>query len=215
MTFKRNLFFKTVRSSLFDGRLSRDQVEGISTVLDCFESRTDVPDSRWRAYILATAHHETGATMQPVRETFAKSDDRAIAILDSAYGRGRLPSVSVPYWRRDAEGKSWLGRGLVQLTHRANYARMTELTGIDLLADPDRAMETGVAAEIVVVGMIRGSFTGKRLSDYFTVARTDWTGARRIINGRDRAAIVAGYAKAYHAAITLSAPDGQPGGLLA
>jgi len=208
MTFNRSLFFKTVRSSLFDGRLTRGQVGGISEILDRVSGRTDGSDSCWLAYMLATAHHETGRTMQPVRETFAESDDRAIAVLDSAYRRGRLPSVSVPYWRRDADGKSWLGRGLVQLTHRANYERMTALTGIDLVTDPDRAMETGVAADILVEGMIRGSFTGKRLADYFSVSRTDWTGARRIINGRDRAAIVAGYGRAYHAAITLSGHAG-------
>ncbi|OBZ96011.1 chitinase [Pararhizobium polonicum] len=209
MTFDRTIFFKTVRSSLFDGTLRQGQVEGITAILDRW-ARTPatavrpmpaMADRRWLAYMLATAHHETGRTMQPVRETFAASDDRAIAILDAAFRRGRLPSVSVPYWRRDADGKSWLGRGLVQLTHRANYEKMTAATGIDLVARPDLAMELAVSVDILFAGMESGAFTGRKLGDYFSATKEDWTGARRIINGRDRAALVAGYGKRYLAAI--------------
>ncbi len=204
MHFNRDLFFKAVRASLFDGALSQKQTAGLSAILDRWSRYPAGADTRWLAYMLATAHHETGRTMQPVRETLAASDDRAIAILDSAYRRGRLPSVSAPYWRRDADGKSWLGRGLVQLTHKKNYQRMTELTGIDLLAHPERAMEMRVAVDILFQGMEQGSFTGKRLADYFSGGSSDWTGARRIINGRDRAATVARYGRDYHAAIRLA-----------
>ncbi|MBP1859795.1 glycoside hydrolase family 19 protein [Rhizobium herbae] len=204
MTFDRAIFFKAVRASLFDGILTQGQVDGMAAILDRWALMPATADRRWLAYMLATAHHETGRTMQPVRETFAASDDRAIAILDAALRRGRMPSVSVPYWRRDAEGKSWLGRGLVQLTHRANYEKMAKATGIDLVARPERAMELAVAVDILFKGMESGAFTGKRLGDYFSAAKEDWTGARRIINGRDRAALVAGYGKRYLAASRLA-----------
>jgi predicted chitinase len=209
MTFDRTIFFKTVRSSLFDGTLRQGQVEGITAILDrwaqlpatAVRPMPATADRRWLAYMLATAHHETGRTMQPVRETFAASDERAIAILDAAFRRGQLPAVSVPYWRRDAEGRSWLGRGLVQLTHRVNYEKMTAATGIDLVARPDLAMELAVSVDILFAGMESGAFTGRKLGDYFSATKEDWTGARRIINGRDRAALVAGYGKRYLAAI--------------
>jgi Chitinase class I len=203
MTFARKTFFDAVRVSLFDGVLKRHQVAGLTAVLE----RGGVAgqtDERWLAYMLATTHHETGQTMQPGRETFAASDERAIALLDSAFENGRLPSVSVPYWRRDAEGKTWLGRGLVQLTHRSNYEKMTRATGIDLVGRPERAMELAVAVDILFIGMETGAFTGRRLAQYFSAGREDWTGARRIINGRDRAELVASYGRRYFAAIRLA-----------
>ncbi|WP_426236585.1 hypothetical protein [Pararhizobium sp. DWP1-1-3] len=196
----RKTFFEAVRVSLFDGVLKRRQVIGLTAILDRAGVAAGI-DDRWLAYMLATAHHETGRTIQPVRETFAKSDARAIALLDSAFDNGRLPSVSVRYWRRDAEGKSWLGRGLVQLTHRVNYEKMALATGIDLISRPERAMEMAVAADILFIGMQTGAFTGRRLGQYFSADHEDWTGARRIINGRDRAELVAGYGRRYLAAI--------------
>ncbi|MCV9997751.1 hypothetical protein OE766_05785 [Pararhizobium sp. YC-54] len=202
MMLARKTFFDAVRASLFDGVLQKRQVAGLTAILD--RGSIGKTDDRWLAYMLATAHHETGRTMQPVRETFAASDARAIALLDSAFEHGRLPSVSVPYWRRDAEGKTWLGRGLVQLTHRTNYEKMTLLTGIDLISNPGRAMELTVATDILFIGMETGAFTGRRLGQYFSATKEDWTGARRIINGRDRAERVAGYGRRYLAAIRLA-----------
>ena len=197
MAIDRKRFFDRIRGPLFDGRLRAGQVAGIEAVIDCFEAVAPDGDARFLAYMLATAHHETGRTMQPVRETFADSDDRAIAILDRAFAAGRLPSVTRPYWRRDADGKSWLGRGLVQLTHRVNYERMSDRAGVDIVAEPHRAMEPAVSAAILVHGMLDGAFTGRRLAHHFDGARSDWTGARRIINGRDKAALVASYGRRY------------------
>lgn len=203
MPFVRKAFCDAVRVPLFEGVLKRSQVAGLTAILERGEN-TAALDDRWLAYMLATAHHETGQTMQPVRETFAASDARAIVLLDSAFEHGRLPSVTTPYWRRDAQGKSWLGRGLVQLTHRVNYEKMTLATGVDLVSRPERAMEMAVAVDILFTGMRTGAFTGRRLGQYFSEDKEDWTGARRIINGRDRAALVAGYGRRYLAAIRLA-----------
>ncbi|MDW5314477.1 hypothetical protein [Rhizobium sp. PL01] len=200
MVFARKTFFDAVRVSLFDGVLKRRQVAGLTAILDGVSDVREI-DDRWLAYMLATAHHETGRTMQPVRETFAASDSRAIVVLDSAFEDGSLPSVSAPYWRRDAEGKTWLGRGLVQLTHKINYEKMALATGIDLVSRPERAMELSVAVDILFIGMETGTFTGRRLGQYFSESTEDWAGARRIINGRDRAELVAGYGRRYLAAI--------------
>lgn len=157
-------------------------------------------DPRWLAYMLATAHHETGRTMQPVRETFAESDESAIARLDSAFARGQLRWVSTRYWLPDERRRSWLGRGFVQLTHKRNYRTMGEMIGVDLLSDPGKAMELDVALAILFTGMARGAFTGRKLSDYFSDDREDWRSARKIINGLECADKVAGYGRLYHAA---------------
>ncbi|MET0363473.1 MAG: glycoside hydrolase family 19 protein [Sphingobium sp.] len=206
MGLDRRIFFDRVRRDLFGGRLTRGQVEGLESVLDGWVKKR--PDGQAEeeaadalAYVLATAFHETAATMAPVRETCAASDAEAIRRLDLAFAAGRLASVKAPYWRPDAEGKSWLGRGLVQLTHRRNYEAMSDLTGIDLIADPDRAMDMDVAVTILIEGMRAGIFTGRRLGDYFRRGKADWTGARRIINGTDRAELVARHARTFRAAL--------------
>lgn len=201
MTVDKTIFFAAVRKNLFDGRLRQGQVDGLAAMLDRWNETRAGCDLRWLAYGLATAHHETGRTMQPVRETFAATDEAAIGILDTAFRRGKLPSVSTSYWRRDDAGKSWLGRGLVQLTHRRNYEVMSRVTGIDLVAAPERAMEMAVAVDILFCGMEAGAFTGRAFRHYFSDSRADWTGARRIINGRDKAALVASHGRAYMAAL--------------
>jgi len=144
----RKRFFDSVRSSLFVGKLTPEQVKGTEFLLDAIEEEGDVGRNH-AAYMLATAFHETARTMQPVRETLASSDDQAIRVLDTAFARGRLPWVRKPYWRKDANGRSWLGRGLVQLTHLPNYQKASEKLGVDLVTHPERVMEPEIAARIM------------------------------------------------------------------
>jgi len=49
--------------------------------------------------------------------------------------------------------------------------------------------------------MKEGWFTGKSLEDYITLYKSDYTGARRIVNGTDRAKLIAGHAVEYDAAL--------------
>ncbi|MFT3998310.1 MAG: glycoside hydrolase family 19 protein [Asticcacaulis sp.] len=180
-------------------RLAR--ATGRTAILDHWNRDHPDGDPRWLAYMLATAFHETAGSCLPVRETLAKSDDAAILTLERSFAAGRLPWVKTPYWRKDSEGKSWLGRGLVQITHRANYARLGAAIGEDLLSDPARALDKEVALTILFTGMIDGLFTGRKLRDCFNTRRSDWTGARAIINGRERAETVAGYAESFYKAL--------------
>nr|WP_114950259.1 hypothetical protein [Rhizobium phaseoli] len=205
----RMFFFDAVREEVFKGELTQPQVEGITAILDAWERRFAPADRRWLAYILATAYHETAYTIQPVRETLAQSDARAVEILEAAFAAGRLSWVKTPYWRPDEDGCCWLGRGLVQLTHKRNYEAMSALTGIDLVADPDRAMEMDAAVTILIEGMLQGSFTGHKLADHLNATTEDWVNARRIVNGTDRAEKLAGYAKAFHAAMRPDAAQGR------
>lgn len=202
MAINRKFFFDYIKNSLFDGKLNQSQVNGLTLILDAWEPAMSNRDDRWLAYMLGTTHHETGRTMQPVRETFAQTTAKAINILESAWKAGRLPWVATPYWRLDANGKSWLGRGLVQLTHKSNYQRIGQKLGIDLVTEPDAAMNPAVAVQIMLRGMTDGVFTGKKLSDFFTPGKGDWRNARKIINQLERADLVATYARNYYAAIS-------------
>ncbi|MNE32626.1 Chitinase class I [compost metagenome] len=140
--------------------------------------------------------------MQPVRETFAPTDADAIKRLEKAWIAGKLAWVKTPYWNPDAAGKSWFGRGFVQITHKSNYERLGKAIKVDLTADPDQAMEVDTALKIMFVGMRNGLFTSVKLADFFNKTREDWVQARKIINGLESADKVSSYAKAYYAAIS-------------
>lgn len=186
----RALFFSKVRVSLFKGRMLQSQTNGLTTLLDAWDAEYASEDLRWLAYVLATTHHETAATMQPIRE----------------YGRGK----GRRYGKADPEtNQVYYGRGYCQLTWRRNYEAMTSVVGVDLVANPDLALEPDVAAKILYHGMMHGTFTGKKLSRYFNDEASDWVNARRIINGTDRAGLIAAYGKKYLAALQ-EAPVEQP-----
>ncbi|MGN7962194.1 glycoside hydrolase family 19 protein [Brucella sp. 22210] len=146
------------------------------------------------AYLLATAYHETAATLKPVRETLASTDAKAREILTKSWKAGKLPWVKSDYW-----SSGFFGRGYVQLTHKENYQKAGAKLGIDLVGNPSKALESSVAAEIIALGMKEGWFTGKKLSDYVTLQKSDFVGARKIVNGTDKADLIAGYAKQYDA----------------
>ena len=188
LSLERKAFFDAIRKRPFDG-ITAAQVAGIERILDGWE-REGSDDPRDLAYALATAFHETDRTMAPIRE----------------YGRGS----GKRYGKVDETGKAPYGRGLVQLTWRENYqAADTKLAlGGRLAADYDLALDPEIAIRILVRGMIEGWFTGKKLADY----RGDYVNARRIINGTDRAKLVAGYAEAFEVAIRagVKAPDFPP-----
>lgn len=185
----RAVFFDAIRP-LFGG-LSTDQVRGLEILL----AAVDGLPVRHQAYVLATAFHETAATMQPVRETLAKTDAEAARRLERAWKAGKMPWVKTPYWRAD-NGKYWIGRGYVQLTHKVNYERAGKRMGVDLVADPSAAMSPMLAARIIVQGMSEGWFTGVKMSDCAT-----YRDMRKVVNGMDRADMIAGYAAKFETAL--------------
>ena len=128
------------------------------------------------AYVLATTYWETARTMKPVREAYWLSD--------------RWRQENLRYY-------PWYGRGYVQITWRENYIRLGKRLNLDLTTDPDVVMKPDIAVKILVIGMKEGLFTGKKLSDYITLQRSDFQGARRIINGNDKAAAIASIAEDY------------------
>lgn len=178
-------FFDAMRP-VFGGSLTQDQVNGLVVILEAW-AKVGSGKLRDLAYILATAKHETANTMQPVRETLASTDAKAKEALTKAWKAGKLGSVKSDYW-----SGGFFGRGYVQLTHKANYEKAGQKLGIDLVADPSKAMIPEVAALILIRGMQEGWFTGKKLADF----PSDFVSSRAIVNGSDRASLIAGYAYA-------------------
>lgn len=190
MTIHLPTFFDYLRRAPFGGRLSASQVSGIERLMAaCAEA--GITDDRHVAYLLASVFHETGARMQPVRETFATSDAQAVRRLDAAMAAGRLRQVRRPYWR-----DGWFGRGDIQVTHERNYRRMGTALGVDLVAQPALMLDPAISARATAIGMRDGLFTGRKLADYFSATVDDPEGARRIVNGTDKASLIAGYHQA-------------------
>lgn len=191
-TINEKFFFDTVRSTLFDGKLTAKQVEGLSAILGAWRREHAEKDDRWLAYALATTHHETDRTMQPIEE----------------YGKGRGKKygdrIKLSGARYNDTNAIFYGRGYVQLTWYENYLKAGQKLGVGrgFLTDPGAVMHPAVAARIMFGGMEAGWFTGKKFSDYFNAKKEDWVNARRIINGTDKAALIACYAQRYYRAIS-------------
>ncbi len=187
----RKFFFDQVRSTLFGGSLRTSQVNGLTAILDEWDKNWAKKDDRWLAYMLGTAHHETAATIQPIEE-FGKGKGRP-------YGQNLKMDKKTRYTDTT---NLFYGRGYVQLTWYDNYQKAGKKLGIDLIQHPELALVPANASEIMFNGMNEGWFTGKKLSDYFNPATEDWVNARRIINGTDKAALIANYGKQYYAALS-------------
>jgi len=193
-------FFDTLRTNKMLGpSLSTDEVDGCSAITSACGA-ANWPIS-WTAYALATAYLETAHTMQPIMEYGGKAYfHRMYDIEGSRPAKARELGNTSP-----GDGCKYCGRGYVQLTGKANYARAGRALGIDLVNNPDLAMQADVAADIMTRGMEEGWFTGKRCSDYLPKVGYAGSGpfknARRIINGTDRADDVASYALEFQKAL--------------
>jgi predicted chitinase len=134
---------------------------------------------------MATVQHETKAAYFPVEEAyFVSSTNARVRYLKSQ-----------EYW-------PYFGRGLVQLTWLFNYEKYKKILGVDLVGDPDLALEPSFSLFILVHGMLTGTYTGKPLELYINQNHCDYIQARRVVNGvrkgetlPDRSELIASYAK--------------------
>lgn len=200
MSINREFFFDFSRVQLFGGSLTQKQVEGMTAILDYWEANHAAQDKRWLAYMLGTAFHETDRKMQPIKEYGSTS------YFDKRYGPppvGKNPGLTKTLGNtQQGDGSRYCGRGFVQLTGRRNYTDWKQRLNVDLLNNPDLLLTLAPSIRILFEGSIKGTFTGRRLDQYFNPTTADWKNARRIINRLDKAELIAGYAKNFYAAIS-------------
>jgi predicted chitinase len=150
---------------------------------------------------LATAYHETTFSFKARREAGKGKGykyGKEIEVVDTKGVRGKAGNKYK---------NVYYGRGYVQLTWDYNYKILGKAIGMGdkLYIDPDLALKADTAYKITSYGMRNGSFTGKKLSDYIGIAKTDYKNARRIINGTDNHIKIAEYAESMEVILRLAA----------
>jgi len=184
--------YDIIRNSLFKGKISESQFAGMEAVLqEC--AKQGVTDRRQIAYIFGTIYHEVRRTMQPIEED----------------GRGKSRTYGHKVWRTGKVYNDvdhiYFGRGLVQVTWRDNYVMLTKAAkkagyDWDFENNPELLLQTAPSTWAAVYGMRTGSFTGVGLSRYFNDKTIDFINARKIINGKDCAELIAEYSKSFFVA---------------
>lgn len=218
-------FFDAVRESLFGGALTENQVAVMDSIIDSYDGSFDR-----MAYVLATPYHEAGRPLLPVAENLNYSAKRIREVWPSRF---RSDKAAEPYannpealgnkvYARDdlgndkpGDGYRYRGRGLSQITGKAMYAKFGKLMAIDLVGNPDLALDPKIAARILVVGMRDGLFRpGNSLATYINPGKVDYVGARAIINNDVKASgeKIASYANKFRRALRepVAAPSPVP-----
>lgn len=176
-------------------RINQDFVNSINGLFQVFNEYNAEDGTSFLniAYCLASVHHETNQTFLPLRE----------------YGKGKGKpygsNIDIDGSRYTGLDHIYYGRGYIQITWLSNYIKLGKLLGIDLVNDPDLALDPVVAAKILVIGCLRGLFTGKSLKDYIkTGKRLEFIRARRVVNGNDKSELIATYAEKFLECLTLT-----------
>jgi len=152
----------------------------------------NVTDVGQVSYILATAQHESANFTTLVE--IGNCDYFA----NKAGGNGyvnRMGNLS----KEDA--CKYIGRGLVQLTGKNNYKKISSIYNVNAVQNPDIIVSPDVSVTLLIEGMMGGWFTGKSLPQYVSGDQRDYVSARRVVNGKDRAHHIAMIAKNYEALV--------------
>lgn len=222
-------FFASIRKSLYGGSIPSTAVTALRLIIAEAEPRgVKIADL---AYMMATAFHEVGPALIPKRESLNYSASalidgfsrKRISVADAnRLGRKpRAPALGTDVQKQIAnliyggawgkanlgnvkpnDGWDYRGGGYPQVTGLANYDKVSKLTGIDLVARPERITEQDVACISLVVCMIEGTYTGRKLSSYNLPAQ--FKEARAIINNDVslNGEKIAGHARKFMAALT-------------
>lgn len=192
--------FAIIRENL--GRLKESQVIAINHIVQKMDEDKSISYPQG-AYILATIWHETATTMHPIAE-YGKGKGRTYGTWFKN-SKGQLHSFKdgskTTAYLHDDYPHLYYGRGETQNTWFANYEKLSKVFGVDFLNNPDLLLTQEWSTPVTIYSMKTGLYTGKKLSDYIHQSKKDYVNARRIINGMDKAKLIAGYADIFERAL--------------
>ena len=173
----------------------KNALENIFTGIEeyCENDKSYVCSLKKIAYMLATAKHETGHTFEPITERGNRSYFNKYDPVLANTPERRKRAIEMENTQQ-GDGFKYRGRGYVQLTWKKNYRKSGEYLKKDLVNNPELALDQKNATKIMIYGMETGMFTTKKISSYISEDTADYLNARRVINGMDKAATIAGYA---------------------
>lgn len=192
--------------------LRADQQKNLDTLLGFMESdqlgtQYTVLDVRVLAYMLGTVMVETN-TFYPIEEGFGKAPVTYFNYMD-IQGDAKAKQKAKELGNTTAgDGYKYRGRGYAQITGKDNYKRFGDLLGVDLVSDPDKALDPLIAFKILSYGVRYGEFTQKlRVGDYikWNDPKHDFYNARRVVNSLDRAKDIRRYSEMFHGILRKSA----------
>lgn len=163
-------------------------------LFDLYAEVGEEPNLHHVAYMLTTARHEsydyTGPIFfGPIAEKISRKKAEEWYGSDPATSPLRSPQRAILHGNTEpGDGYKYRGRGFAQVTWKNNYRNLGEQLSLDLVANPDLALEWDAAIRTLFFGTRNGWFTGRKLGDYMQDDVFDYEAARRIINGDGRTA---------------------------
>jgi len=178
---------------LFKESLNTQQEQSLLWIIKRLESDTRIDYTHIASYMLATVKHECANTYLPIKERGGR-----IYLSKYAYTTEIGKSLGNT---KPGDDLKYPGQGFVMITGRGNYDRMGKRIKLNLIDNPQLVLVPQYAYEIMVVGMIEGLFTGRKIGKYINTDIIDLLNARRVINGLDRAELIKQYAEKFHTLI--------------
>jgi len=88
----------------------------------------------------------------------------------------------------------WVGEGLVQVTWETNHRKFGA-------TKPGQLLQWPIALTALFDGMLKGMFTKYKLGDFVNETTCNYVTARRVVNGMDKANLIAGFAGHFQTAL--------------
>lgn len=166
----------------FDCGYDKKIENALKTLFTLIASDPAIKYRSWAAYMFATVLAECGPNFAPIEEKGKLP----------YFDRYDRPPLSTQLGNKlPGDGFRYRGRGYCQITGRGHYERFGKRLSTDLIDNPELALHPGISYRIMSEGMVHGLFTGVSLSNYLFETKKDYSNARRIINGMDKAAKIA------------------------
>lgn len=164
--------------------------DSLRQILGYIEFDDYIETQEQAAYLLATALVESEYSLQRWEA------DSACGLYGKPY-KDKPCQAALNYYRSTAGGKKnyytlgvdsrglpYFGRGLIQLTGKPNYQAYSKIIGIDLIGNPELALDPKNSYNIASSYMNHHKYNGK--STYEWVTANDLTKARKAVNGSTR-----------------------------